>query len=204
MIARENSKELPPFWELRNDLYYNTITNFSVKERPENVHGGILADDMGLGKTLTAIAVILTNFDDGRPLLSKRGKEGHPGKEYKDETIKLRGSNTNKKTDGHSEPSACSEEPSVSDVSEKSNVSDLFSFFSKRRKISVQSTESSESEEIETSKLSQKMKGKLKNTQLDTKSKVKGSSKIKEDTQFALALTYFAPATKRKMLKKGE
>lgn len=203
MIARENSKELPPFWELRNDLYYNTITNFSVKERPENVHGGILADDMGLGKTLTAIAVILTNFDDGRPLLGKRGKEGHPGKEYKDETIKLRGSNTNKKTDGHSEPSACSEEPSVSDVSEKSNVSDLFSFFSKRRKISVQSTESSESEEIETSKLSQKMKGKLKNTQLDTKSKVKGSSKIKEDTQFALALTYFAPATKRKMLKKG-
>lgn len=48
MISRENSKELPPFWEQRNDLYYNTITNFSVKQRPENVHGGILADDMGL------------------------------------------------------------------------------------------------------------------------------------------------------------
>lgn len=48
MISRENSKELPPFWEQRNDLYYNTITNFCEKERPENVHGGILADDMGL------------------------------------------------------------------------------------------------------------------------------------------------------------
>jgi len=37
------------------------------------------------GKTLTAIAVILTNFDDGRPLLSKRGKKNHPGKVRKSE-----------------------------------------------------------------------------------------------------------------------
>lgn len=48
MVSRENSKELPPFWEQRSDLYYNTITNFSEKDRPDNVHGGILADDMGL------------------------------------------------------------------------------------------------------------------------------------------------------------
>lgn len=48
MVSRENSKDLPPFWEQRSDLYYNTITNFSEKDRPENVHGGILADDMGL------------------------------------------------------------------------------------------------------------------------------------------------------------
>lgn len=48
MVSRENSEELPPFWEQRSDLYYNTITNFSEKDRPENVHGGILADDMGL------------------------------------------------------------------------------------------------------------------------------------------------------------
>ncbi|XP_035745927.1 helicase-like transcription factor [Egretta garzetta] len=40
----------------------------SQKKRPENVHGGILADDMGLGKTLTTIALILTNFQDGKPL----------------------------------------------------------------------------------------------------------------------------------------
>jgi len=29
---------------------------------------GILADDMGLGKTLEIIALILTNFEGGKPL----------------------------------------------------------------------------------------------------------------------------------------
>jgi len=29
---------------------------------------GILADDMGLGKTLEIIALILTNFEEGKPL----------------------------------------------------------------------------------------------------------------------------------------
>lgn len=29
---------------------------------------GILADDMGLGKTLQTIALIMTNFTDGKPL----------------------------------------------------------------------------------------------------------------------------------------
>uniref|UniRef100_A0A8D0GVD1 Helicase like transcription factor n=1 Tax=Sphenodon punctatus TaxID=8508 RepID=A0A8D0GVD1_SPHPU len=67
MVSRENNKDLPPFWEERENLFYNTITNFAVKKRPENVLGGILADDMGLGKTLTTIAVILTNFYDGKP-----------------------------------------------------------------------------------------------------------------------------------------
>ncbi|KAL8187859.1 UNVERIFIED_CONTAM: hypothetical protein K2H54_057208, partial [Gekko kuhli] len=68
MISRENNKELPPFWEEREDYFYNTITNFAEKKRPGNVLGGILADDMGLGKTLTTIAVILTNFHGGKPL----------------------------------------------------------------------------------------------------------------------------------------
>lgn len=68
MISRENNKELPPFWEEREDFFYNTVTNFAEKRRPENVLGGILADDMGLGKTLTMIAVILTNFHNGKPL----------------------------------------------------------------------------------------------------------------------------------------
>ncbi|XP_031232294.1 helicase-like transcription factor [Mastomys coucha] len=160
MVARENSKELPPFWEQRSDLYYNTITNFSVKERPESIHGGILADDMGLGKTLTAIAVILTNFDDGRPLLSKRDEKTHSGSEYKDETIKLSGSNMNMKADGYSEPSTCSEEPSISDIPENSNciMSELSSVCPKRRKISVQYIEISDSVEIETSELPQEMK----------------------------------------------
>ncbi|XP_007437469.1 helicase-like transcription factor [Python bivittatus] len=73
MILRENNKDLPPFWEERDDYFYNTITNFAEKNRPENVLGGILADDMGLGKTLSMIAVILTNFHNGKPLpLEKR------------------------------------------------------------------------------------------------------------------------------------
>nr|XP_006014500.1 PREDICTED: helicase-like transcription factor [Latimeria chalumnae] len=48
MVSRENSKELPPFWEQRNNLYYNLLTNFAEHTRPENVRGGILGDDMGL------------------------------------------------------------------------------------------------------------------------------------------------------------
>ncbi|XP_070609485.1 helicase-like transcription factor [Erythrolamprus reginae] len=68
MILRENNNDLPPFWEERDNFFYNTIIHFSEKNRPENVLGGILADDMGLGKTLTMIAVILTNFHNGKPL----------------------------------------------------------------------------------------------------------------------------------------
>nr|XP_048308564.1 helicase-like transcription factor [Myodes glareolus] len=191
MISRENSRELPPFWEQRNGVYYNTITNFSVKQRPENVHGGILADDMGLGKTLTAIAVILTNFADGQPLLSNRSETNHSRKEYKDETVKLRGSNTNNEVDGLSaEPSRCGGEPVISDIQEMNTflVSEVSSFCPKRRKISVEYTESSDLEKIETSELAKKMKG---------------SSKVKEDTTFANALTSSAPVTKKKMLKRG-
>ncbi|XP_042371766.1 helicase-like transcription factor, partial [Plectropomus leopardus] len=68
MCARENKSALPPFWEKRGELYYNSLTCFSAKEKPERVRGGILADDMGLGKTLTTIALILTNFHNGKPL----------------------------------------------------------------------------------------------------------------------------------------
>ncbi|NXJ34292.1 HLTF factor, partial [Ciconia maguari] len=68
MVSRENSNDLPPFWEERSNFYYNILTNFAEKKRPQNVLGGILADDMGLGKTLTTIALILTNFQDGKPL----------------------------------------------------------------------------------------------------------------------------------------
>ncbi|XP_054241735.1 helicase-like transcription factor [Indicator indicator] len=72
MVSRENSNHLPPFWEERSDFYYNTLTNFAEKKRPQNVLGGILADDMGLGKTLTTIALILTNFQDGKPLPAEK------------------------------------------------------------------------------------------------------------------------------------
>ncbi|XP_051556684.1 helicase-like transcription factor [Myxocyprinus asiaticus] len=68
MTSRENSNDLPPFWEQKGGLYFNILTNFAVKERPEKVLGGILADDMGLGKTLTTIALIVSNFQNGKPL----------------------------------------------------------------------------------------------------------------------------------------
>uniref|UniRef100_A0A8C0IAD3 Helicase like transcription factor n=1 Tax=Bubo bubo TaxID=30461 RepID=A0A8C0IAD3_BUBBB len=48
MVSRENSNDLPPFWEERSNFYYNILTNFAEEKRPENVRGGILADDMGL------------------------------------------------------------------------------------------------------------------------------------------------------------
>uniref|UniRef100_A0A4W3I5H8 Helicase like transcription factor n=1 Tax=Callorhinchus milii TaxID=7868 RepID=A0A4W3I5H8_CALMI len=48
MVTRENNWELPPFWELRGGLYHNLLTNFTQSQRPDSVHGGILADDMGL------------------------------------------------------------------------------------------------------------------------------------------------------------
>lgn len=70
MIQRENTKELPPFWEcvtIGRD-YINIATRQRVFEKPASVNGGILADDMGLGKTLTAIALILTNHINAKPM----------------------------------------------------------------------------------------------------------------------------------------
>ncbi|XP_034433159.1 helicase-like transcription factor isoform X1 [Hippoglossus hippoglossus] len=76
MCARENKSTLPPFWKKTGELYFNTLTCFSAKEIPERVRGGILADDMGLGKTLTTIALILTNFHNGKPLPVERCEKG--------------------------------------------------------------------------------------------------------------------------------
>nr|XP_020013924.1 helicase-like transcription factor [Castor canadensis] len=212
MISRENSKELPPFWEERNDLYYNTITNFSEKDRPENVRGGILADDMGLGKTLTAIAVILTNFHDGSPLPVERAKKNHLKKECKDcsvlnEAARPGGNRASEKVEGLSkEESRGSEEPSISDTKEKKKypMSELSNSRPKRRKIAVQYIESSDSEDIETNELPQKMKGRLKNVPSETKSRVKaGPSKVKEDGAFARAIASSASMAKKKVVKKG-
>nr|XP_023411199.1 helicase-like transcription factor isoform X5 [Loxodonta africana] len=208
MVSRENSEDLPPFWEQRSDLYYNTITNFAEKDRPEDVHGGILADDMGLGKTLTAIAVILTNFHDGTPLPVERIKKNQLKKEcnVNSESVKLEG-NTSEKADGLiKEGSRCSKESSISDIKEKNKypMSEFSSSRPKRRKTVDKYMESSDSEEFEISELPQKTKGKLKNAKSETKSREKaGSSKIKEDSEFACALTSSTPTTKKKMLKKG-
>ncbi|KAJ8357138.1 hypothetical protein SKAU_G00199320 [Synaphobranchus kaupii] len=78
MVARENNNDLPPFWVEKNGLCFNVLTNFAVLERPESVLGGILADDMGLGKTLTTIALILTNFHNGKPLPLKKMESTQP------------------------------------------------------------------------------------------------------------------------------
>uniref|UniRef100_A0A8C1G8K9 Helicase-like transcription factor n=1 Tax=Cyprinus carpio TaxID=7962 RepID=A0A8C1G8K9_CYPCA len=90
MTSRENSNDLPPFWEEKSGLYFNVLTNFAVKERPEKVLGGILADDMGLGKTLTTIALIVSNFHNGKPLpldflkhfIKKKNSNTHCSRSY--------------------------------------------------------------------------------------------------------------------------
>lgn len=74
MTARENSQELPPFWEEQNRKgkieFFNSATNYATSKRPQSIKGGILADDMGLGKTLEIIALIVTNFHEGNPLVT--------------------------------------------------------------------------------------------------------------------------------------
>ncbi|XP_062381444.1 helicase-like transcription factor [Sardina pilchardus] len=97
MTTRENNNDLPPFWEQKGDLYFNVLTNFAVRERPEKVRGGILADDMGLGKTLTTIALIVSNFHNGKPLPLERNatSEGHskasPSKRAREEPATVEG-----------------------------------------------------------------------------------------------------------------
>ncbi|XP_071999196.1 helicase-like transcription factor isoform X1 [Engystomops pustulosus] len=103
MVSRENSQELPPFWEERNGFYYNTLTNFAEKERPESVRGGILADDMGLGKTLSTIALILTNFHDGKPLTTlTSGKQKTNTAESQGQCGETRGSDNSQAATGTS------------------------------------------------------------------------------------------------------
>ncbi|CAH3028213.1 unnamed protein product, partial [Porites evermanni] len=79
MVARENCKELPPFWKERKAgkeiQYFNTATNFATSSRPSCLLGGILADDMGLGKTLEVISLIITNFYNGKPLVTLADKK---------------------------------------------------------------------------------------------------------------------------------
>ncbi|KAL4203337.1 hypothetical protein AMTRI_Chr01g127380 [Amborella trichopoda] len=65
LVHRENSSELPPFWEEREiggkKIFFNVLTNYQTYDRPEPIRGGIFADDMGLGKTVTLLALIAIN-----------------------------------------------------------------------------------------------------------------------------------------------
>lgn len=113
MIERENTKELPPFWEcvsIGRD-YINIATRKRIYEKPPCVNGGILADDMGLGKTLTVISLILTNHVNGKPMFHQ--KKALPfdaseiaGNDYL--TTKHKGASINikKRKDGYIKPSA--------------------------------------------------------------------------------------------------
>ncbi|XP_059208866.1 helicase-like transcription factor isoform X2 [Centropristis striata] len=127
MCARENKSSLPPFWEKRGELYYNSLTCFSAKEMPERIRGGILADDMGLGKTLTTIALILTNFHNGKPLLvEKCGERSSPikAKTKPGKASKLEGSSRTGDGAGGSDAaagSACSDIPQVEVPDEGTN-----------------------------------------------------------------------------------
>ncbi|KAA8514750.1 hypothetical protein F0562_017929 [Nyssa sinensis] len=58
LVYRENSCELPSFWEEKDGAYINVLTNYHTNDRPEPLCGGIFADDIGLGKTLTLLSLI--------------------------------------------------------------------------------------------------------------------------------------------------
>jgi SWI/SNF-related matrix-associated actin-dependent regulator of chromatin subfamily A3 len=58
LFHRENSDDLPPFWEEKEGSFVNVLTNYQTSTRPESLRGGIFADGMGLGKTLTLLSLI--------------------------------------------------------------------------------------------------------------------------------------------------
>lgn len=59
MVHREESADLPPFWqECEDGGFENVLTNQKTENRPPPLKGGIFADDMGLGKTLTLLSLI--------------------------------------------------------------------------------------------------------------------------------------------------
>ncbi|EMP38013.1 Helicase-like transcription factor [Chelonia mydas] len=196
MVSRENSKELPLFWEEKNNFYYNTLTNFAEKERPENVLGGILADDMGLGKTLATIALILTNFHDGKPLSVEKIKSDQLHKVRDPRAFRLQGSQlTHEFLEALGFPplgeTSCNVEPSISNVKEKSETvqSQCSSSRPKRAKAEKPKyTVSSDSEESE--------------EWLPQQTRT-ASCVIQEDTGFASALASPSAPLKKKAKKKG-
>ncbi|MBN3326808.1 HLTF factor, partial [Atractosteus spatula] len=183
MVLRENNNDLPPFWEQKNNLYFNVLTNFAVKEKPEKVHGGILADDMGLGKTLTTIALILSNFHNGRPLpteenaLAPGSSASKEGKERK----RTRKEELEKSTvEDRSVKSARDPVPAEASVS---------SSRAKRSKVKVKYTYSSDSEGSDSGVSPEKKSG---------------FAALKDDADFAAALeSFIAERPRTKAPKKG-
>lgn len=75
LVHRENSGELPPFWEEKDGAYVNVLTNFHTDVRPEPLRGGIFADDMGLGKTLTLLSLIASDKDPSAQKMNDIGEQ---------------------------------------------------------------------------------------------------------------------------------
>ncbi|CAH2246897.1 helicase-like transcription factor isoform X1 [Pelobates cultripes] len=187
MVSRENSNNLPPFWEQRNKFYYNTLTNFAEKEKPESIRGGILADDMGLGKTLSVIALILTNFHNGQPFPTGKSrqlkKESYCGEMY-GESVPSQKQSKAAKNKGKNE----------SLMSRKDKMdpcpSDNSSSRPKREQHrKVKYTFSSDSEDGGES--------------IPRKIKASSACSLQDDNQFAMALFGGTPITKKISKKKG-
>ncbi|RXM27412.1 Helicase-like transcription factor [Acipenser ruthenus] len=199
MVSRENNNDLPPFWEQKNDIYYNLLTNFGVKERPERVLGGILSDDMGLGKTLSMIALILTNFHKGMPLPLEKIDDEETTKGDIPLSVATLGGLQKKTTEEPNEKVKTDEAVKSTEVSAGSSRS-------KRQKAKVTYTYSSDSEGS-IDGVSPKKKSKAEQKQGKNKG---GSSKGRvsspmECFDFAAALETSAAAStsKRKVKKKG-
>ncbi|KAK4581097.1 hypothetical protein RGQ29_024671 [Quercus rubra] len=95
LLNRENSNDLPPFWEEKDGSYVNILTNFSTEVRPEPLRGGIFADDMGLGKTLTLLSLIA--FDKFDSASVNEIRSGSVDLENLDEIGEEDGDSSNKK-----------------------------------------------------------------------------------------------------------
>ncbi|XP_019388108.1 PREDICTED: helicase-like transcription factor [Crocodylus porosus] len=196
MILRENNKELPPFWEERNNFFYNTLTNFAEKERPENVLGGILADDMGLGKTLTTIALILANFHNGKPLPVEKIRCDQFYKVFGATSVKNEG-------DLPVKDHNCNLESSTSSGKSETVQAQLSSFYPERTKAKKPKySERSDSEESE-EWLPQETRIETKKDLPTTRKRSKASCNFQEDTGFASALAAPSPALKKKAKQKG-
>ncbi|PPD73968.1 hypothetical protein GOBAR_DD29113 [Gossypium barbadense] len=74
LLHKENSNELPLFWEEKGGEFVNVLTNYQTDKRPEPLRGGIFADDMGLGKTLTLLSLIA--FDKFGSFVPNSGDAG--------------------------------------------------------------------------------------------------------------------------------
>ncbi|XP_066564988.1 helicase-like transcription factor isoform X2 [Amia ocellicauda] len=209
MVLRENNNNLPPFWEQNNNLYFNVLTNFAVKERPETVLGGILADDMGLGKTLTTIALILTNFHNGKPLPVGKTEVEKPAMEKntiphpqtsgsKMDICRSQKVKEERKCTVEAKPGKNSQDAVCSETSGSSSCS-------KRPKAKVKYTYSTASE-VSDDGVSPKKKSKSKTDQVKVKTSAckGGCSTLKEDMNFAAVLgAATASSSKQKVQKKG-